>query len=409
MKRAMFFDYTAHSAATRQENEARWRTYRAAARRAGQDPVRPDLSWLIEFLTMIIAKRSLKLARRFANSIRIFLISHDAPVLLDEPAIQAILVATDNRRGGTNGKSQAMFRRAQYFSDAAYDYRTSAQYLYHVEAWTCYAQSNGWDGLRAQPEQIAAHIDQLGSSKAYSTCVNRRSAISHYLRQNSVPDVSHSPPVNTTLEGIKRQKPRVRTAPLPWSSIRQMLMLLADRGCDLRDKAMLQLLLLGPWSAARILLLDCDDVQIVDDGVVVWDRFGDRATFIGTVEGDSALNVRASIAALQTSVGSGLLFQRWSRQGWTGFDLSVMSVSRSMERVAKLAGAPSSGVVRAVKATFQNWASLEHSPTVIAHHLQLTSSRRLALRALDESSRAGLLFLQGKHKRGYRGGALLHG
>jgi len=400
MRRATWFAYSEHSPSTRAEYELLKRRYRANCARAHQDPELPDPDWLVQHITEKLASVALTTARKYVNAIRAIHSLHGRPLITDRPEIRNLLAPRPNPTGvDGNSAFRAAHRRAQYFSENAYHHASDHRLTTSVHRWDVYAREREVDELHAPAALMKEFIEMNATTYSFSTCRNTRNALCYMFRSAGVPDIARSPDVDRVLEGLKRAKPPQETTPMRLDDARTLLASFQATGCDLRNKALTQLLMVGPGSPCDMWRIACDWITVVQDGIIITDPLTALDIFIGSVANEPCFDVRSVIMSLLESVVSGPLFQAWGRLGWTGKALSPVQMYRTIHESAQRANMDSPRIVRAMKLFFRNRVATHFEPTIIAKHLQLRSSAKLTLRASDERARAGLISLRRSYRR----------
>jgi site-specific recombinase XerD len=238
---------------------------------------------------------------------------------------------------------------AAALSRAAHAENTLRGYGADWRDFTRWCAANGVPALPARHEDIAVYVAYSARTKAAVTIRRRLAAIAHVHVAGGHPDPTKAGTVKAVLRGLQRSRAARarRKTPLVVEAMRAVLAQCDDGARGRRDRA---LLLIG-WGAAlrrsEIVALDMADLQIADEGLVVYvrrskiDQFG-RGEAIGIPHAEDRrydavaayLDWRAVALA-----DRGAVFRPVTRTGWVlERRLQPREVARIVKRVADRAG-----------------------------------------------------------------------
>lgn len=252
-----------------------------------------------------------------------------------------------------------LLAEAEEFAGAARAGNTRRAYASDFKQFSNWCQAHGRPHMPASPETIIAYLtDQAGTLKV-STLQRRLAAISEVHKAAGRPTPTADARLRQVWQGIIRTYGRRpdEVAPVGTDTIRELLATLDDDLTGIRDRAIVLLCYAGAFRRSELVLLDVEDVEQVEEGLVVTvhrskpeepraaPRKADGATVgrrIGIPYGehDDTCPVRAYRAWLEASgITEGPLFCPIDRFGRLKHQrLRAQAVSLILKRCAERAG-----------------------------------------------------------------------
>jgi hypothetical protein len=389
-RRAPNGDRAKWSYARRVEFERTRRSFEDAARKANQDPGRPDLVWLTEYIRGFRTRSGAGFARRRARDVTFYLADHGSSELMNTREIEALLYCPDDQDplSYDPAGSIAASRYARSFGDAAYAAGTMQGYAHYAKGYMGHCKELGVNHLEAPAHVFEDWLASLGRRKAYRTVLNARNAVSHLLRKNGRPDIARTERVEQLLVGLRNIKPPKLPTALTSEERYRIISSIESEGLGIRDRVGILICGFSRWGAERAALIDVEHISFSAQGVVFKDG-ANREPFIIGRHSNPELNLEPWIRKLIAQVGgTGPLFQLYEfrKMGFTGERLSSQTFCKTLRSAAKRAGVEPKNVTTRLRLLFELEMRDEH-PDVVLRYFNIISKRAKATNPDDRAAR----------------------